>query len=129
MGHVARERKHQCQGVLSRGDGVALGGVHHQHTALGGGGHIDVVDAHAGAANDPQLVGRFDDVGGHRGARTDHQAVVLTNDGLELLRRQAGAHIDCGHLGEDVDPRLVNGIGDQNLRHARRGGGRAGCEV
>ena len=32
-------------------------------------------------------------------------------------RRQARAHIHLGHLGEDVDPRLIDGIGNQNLCH------------
>ena len=123
VGHVAREREHQGQGVFGGGDRVALGRVHHQHAAPGGGRHVHVVDTHAGAADDPQLVGRFDDVGGHRGARADHQGVVLADDRLELLGRETWPQVHTGHLGEDVDPRLVDGIGNENLGHARRGWG------
>ena len=106
--------------MLGGGDGVALRRVHHQHPALGGRRHINVVDADAGAANNPQLVGRFDDFGSHRGARANHQGVVVADDRLELLGGQASAHIHLSHLGQDVDPRLVDGIRNENLCHARR---------
>ena len=68
MGHMARQREHQGQGMLCRGNGVALRGIHHNHAPLGRRGHIDVVDPHAGTANDAEFVGRFDDLGGHLGA-------------------------------------------------------------
>ena len=129
VGHVARQRQHQGQGVLGRGDRVALGRIHHDHAPLGGGRHIHVVDTNAGAANDAQLGGGLDDVGGHLGAGADHQGVVLADDRLELCRRQAGAHIHLGHLGEDVDPRLIDGIGNQNLCHDPAGGELPGASV
>ena len=119
VGHMAREGQHQGQGLLGGGDGVALGGIHHQHAAAGGGLHIHVVHAHAGAADDAQLGGGLDHLSGDLGAGADHQALVVADDRLELLGWQTGAHIHLGHLGEDVDPRLIDGIGNQNLRHDR----------
>ena len=129
VGHMARKCQHQGQGVLGRCDRVALGRIHHDHAALRGGRHIDVVHPNAGAANDAQLGGGLDDLGGHLGAGADHQSVVLADDRLELCRRQAGAHIHLGHLGEDVDPRLIDGIGNQNLCHNQGGGELPGATV
>ena len=129
VGHMARQRQHQGQGVLGGGDRVALWGVHHQHPALGGGGHIDVVDPYTGPADDAQLLGGLDHRGGNGGARANHQGVVVADDRLKLLGRQARVDIHLGHLGQDVDPRLIDGIGDQYLCHARRGVQRAGGAV
>ena len=89
---------------------------------LSGGGQVDVVDAHTGPADDPQLIGGGNDLGGHLGARSDHQGVVVANDRGQFGRGQAGADIHLGHLGEDVNPSLVNWIRDKNLGHARRCG-------
>ena len=129
MGHVPRQRQHQGQGVLGRRDRVALGRIDHDHATLGGSRHINVVDSNAGAANDAQLGGGLNDVCGHLGARTDHQGVVVADDRLQLFRWQAGAHIHLGHLGEDVDPRLIDGIGNQNLCHDPAGGELPGASV
>ena len=123
VGHMARKCQHQGQGLLSGGDGVALRRVHHQHTPLGGGRHVHVVHPDTGAANDPQFVGRFNDFGGHRGAGADHQGFVVADDRPELLRWKACAHIHLGHLGKDVNPRLVDRIRNENLCHAQRWGG------
>ena len=68
MGHMARQRKHQGQGMLCRSNGVSLRGIDHDHAPLGRCGYIDVVDPHASPANDAKFVGRFDDLGGHLGA-------------------------------------------------------------
>ena len=53
--NVARHGQHQRQRVLGHRDGVAAGRVHHQHAGRGGGVQIDVVHAHAGAADHAQL--------------------------------------------------------------------------
>ena len=45
--------------------------------------------------------------------------------GLQLLGRHAGALIHLRHLTENVDPGLVNGIGNQNFRHERARNSRA----
>ena len=117
VGDVPGERQHQGQCMLSRRDRVPLRGIHDNHAALGGRRHVHVVDADASPADDPQLGGRLNDVGGHRGAGADHQGVVVANDRLQLFRWQARSHIHLSHLGQDVDPCLIDGIGYQNLRH------------
>ena len=60
---VAGEREHQRDRVLGGGDRVGLRRVGDDDPALGGGGDVDVVHAHAGAADDPQVVGAVDHLG------------------------------------------------------------------
>ena len=50
---VARERQQQRHRVLGRRDDVGLRRVGHDDAALGGRGHVDVVDPHPGTADDP----------------------------------------------------------------------------
>src|SRR3546814_5944563 len=87
-GDLARQREHQRDGVLGGGDGVAVGRVHHHDAAPGGGGNVDVVYADAGAADDLQPVGGSDDLRGHLRRGADGEAVVLADDGFQLVRLQ-----------------------------------------
>ena len=119
LGHMPGQREHHRQGMLRGRDGVALRRIHHQDSPLGGRGHIDVVDTDAGTADDLEPGRRGDHVGRHLCARTDHQSVVVADAGLQVLGRHAGALIHLRHLTENVDPGLVNGIGNQNFRHER----------
>ena len=50
--NVARNGKQHAQGVLSGGQDVAKGGVHHDDAMLGGSSEVDVVDANPSAADD-----------------------------------------------------------------------------
>ncbi len=54
-GQLAGQREHEADGELGDGDGVGAGRVHDDDAAAGGGFGIDVVDTHAGAADDAQL--------------------------------------------------------------------------
>ena len=47
FGELTRHGEHHRDGVLSGGDRVAEGGVHHDDTALGGSVFVDVVGADA----------------------------------------------------------------------------------
>jgi hypothetical protein len=71
-------------------------------------------------ADDPQPTGRLDHIGRHLGAGTDHQGVVLADRLFQFVGRETGAHIHLRNLGKNVDARLIDGIGNQNLRHDRR---------
>ena len=117
LGHMAGEREQQGQGMLSSSNGVALRRIHHQHATLRGSGHINVVHPHTGAPHDPELVCGGNDIGGHLGARANHQCVVLADDRFQLFRAEACALIDLSHLTQDVDAGLINGIGNQNFCH------------
>jgi hypothetical protein len=54
-GDLAREREHQRDGVLGRGDRIAERRVHHDHALGRRGRNVDIVDADAGAADDLQV--------------------------------------------------------------------------
>ena len=62
LGHMPGNGEHHRQSMLRSGDGVALGRIHNQNPALGGGGHIHVVHAHTGSANDLETRRRRDDL-------------------------------------------------------------------
>ena len=53
--HGARHRKHERESMFRDRDRVAARRVHDQHTRFGGGGKVDVIDTHSGAADDAQL--------------------------------------------------------------------------
>ena len=54
----------------------------------------------------------------HPGSGTDHQRVIVPYGVQQFPLRQPRAHIHMGHLREDFNSGLVNGIGDQNFCHA-----------
>ncbi len=77
-GQLAGEREHEADGELGDGDGVGAGRIHDDDAAAGGGFGIDVVDTHAGAANDAQL------------RRLLHQRVVDLHGGADDERVGVG---------------------------------------
>jgi len=120
IGDVAGEGHHQSDGVLGGSNRIALRGVDHQDPSFGGGSHVDVVHAHPRPTDDFQVRPRLDHLAGDPRAGAHHDGVVVGNDRDQLLRRKVGLHIHLGHLGEDVDPRLIDGIRDDNSGHKRR---------
>ena len=82
---VAREREHQRDRVLGRGDDVRLRRVGDDDPALGRGRDVDVVDADARAADDPQVVGALDQLRVELRGRADQDAVVGADPLGELL--------------------------------------------
>ena len=59
---VARLREHERHRLLGGRDDVGRRRVAHDDAALGGGRDVDVVDAHAGAADDLQVRAGLDDL-------------------------------------------------------------------
>ena len=127
--------EHHGDGVLGGGDRVAEGRVHH-HDALGRGGRdIDVVDADAGAADDAQVAGLVDQVGGHLGRRADGEAVVVADDlgELRLVLAELRLEVDLdAAVAEDLHGGVGKLVGNENLGHGicLRGRARrpAGCQ-
>ena len=117
LGHVPRQGQHHRQGMLGSRDGVALRGIHHQHPALGGSRHIDVVHTDPGAADDLELGCSRDHLGGHLRAGTDHQSVVITDHADQFLGGETRTLVHLSHLAENVDPGLINRVGNQNFGH------------
>ena len=108
FGDTASGRQHQREGVLGRGQSVGLGSVDHRNAPLGRGRQIDVVDAHASAADHPQARPGRDQLGVHPAAaahdqrgRVPHRLQQLRpalalrehgiHTGIELARRSAPA--------------------------------------
>jgi hypothetical protein len=109
---VAGEREQQRHRVLGGGDDVGLRRVGDDDPPLGGGLHVDVVDADAGAADGLQLRGALEDVGGELGRGADEDAVVLA-DAVEVV-----ALLDVEVLLEEGDAGRADLLGDEHL-HSR----------
>ena len=92
---VASHGQHERQSVLGHGDGIGAGSVHDRDALAGSGIQIDVVDAHAGAPDHPQLAGMFQQVGVHLHRRANDQRVRRLQ-----LRRQFALHL----IGRDDRP-------------------------
>jgi hypothetical protein len=76
----------------------------------------DVVDAHAGAADDLEVGRARQDVRGHLGGRAHREAVVRADDLGQLRRRQAHLHVDGeAGLAHQLDSGLGQIISDKNL--------------
>ena len=74
---VAGEGDHEGEGVFCGRDGIPSWGIHDDDAGGRGGGHIDVVDADAGAADGFELSGFGEDLGGDLGLGADDDAVVF----------------------------------------------------
>ena len=127
LGDLAGERHHQRDGVLGGGDGIAEGRVHDDDALGGGGPHIDVVDADAGAADHLELGGGGDDLLGGLGGGAHREAIVVADDLLQLVLGEADLHVggDAALL-EDVDGGGRELIGNEYAggRHGDFSGGR-----
>ena len=95
---VARHGQHQPQGVLGDRHRVCAGGVHHGDALLGGGFQVDVIHAHAGAADHAEL-----------GSGREHARVHL--DGGAHDQRvgihQVGRKFAFDLLGSDQRPAVL----------------------
>ena len=122
FGYRAGQGEEVGEGQLGGRDGVTRRGVHHDHAALSGGIHVDVVDADAGAADADQTGGGGEDFTGDLGLGADQDGVHVGDEGEDLLRGRAIGFDDLvTRLGfEEGDPGGGNFVGDEYLRH---GGG------
>ena len=115
-------REHHGDGVLGGGDGIAEGRVHHDDAALGGGRHVDIVDADAGAADDlAACVRGGEHLLGDLGGRADGEAVIVADDGEQLLLvlAEIGQVVDLdAALLEDLDGGLGELVGNENAERS-----------
>ena len=115
---LAGEREHQRNGMFRRGDRIAKRGVHHHNAARGCRRNIDIVDANPGPADDLQVGGRGQYIFGRLGGGADGKAVIIADDGDQLVLGQPGflMHLNpprpenFGSLGGHF-------VGDQNFWH------------
>jgi hypothetical protein len=124
LGHAARERQQDRDGVLGGGDGVAGRHVHHHHAAACARLDIDVVDAHAGPDDRLEIRGRLEQRRGHLRRGPHDEAVHPLQVAAQLLFGAAGLHRDvdaCGRF-EDGFGGFGQFVGDENaiVAHARK---------
>ena len=114
---LARQREHHRDRMLGGGDGIAEGRVHDDDALRRGGGNLDIVDADAGAADHLQVRGLFEDLGRHLGGGADGKAVIIADDGGELILvlAEVGLEIDLdAAILEDLHGGGGQGIGNEN---------------
>jgi hypothetical protein len=93
-------------------------GVLHDHAPSGRSRHVDIVDADPGPAHDQQVGRRFQNLGGHLGGRSHHEALVLADDLQELSRFEPNLHVDLDRVAggaKNLDAARGQIIGHQNL--------------
>ena len=112
---VPRQRHQEPDRVLRGRDDVRLRRVRDDDAATRGRVHVDVVDAHAGAADHLQARPGVDHVRGHLRRRPDDQSVVAADD---LFERRLPVDVHLERLAKQLDPRLGDRFTDQDLHYA-----------
>ncbi len=118
LGHMAGEGHEQCDCVLGGRDGVALWSIYDNDAALRGSFQVDVVNAHAGPADDLQARACFDDRSRHLGFAADDKGVVVLDGGDERIGSLAGLHFDVADRPEKLDAFGGDRVCDQDARAA-----------
>ena len=115
---MPRQREHHRNGVFGGGNRIAEGRIHHNNAARRGAGDIHIIHANAGAAHHLQARRCFQHFPRDLGGGAHRKPIILTNNGAEFRRRQAGFHI--GFNAAFTKNRNRGGaefVGDQNARH------------
>ena len=116
---MPRQRQHQRKSMLGHGNRVRARGVHHRDAAASSGFQINVVHAHAGAADHPQLGGVRKQIGIHIHRRTHQQGIgiahLLGQIAVDLLSRH---HLPLLLFAKQVDGRRRGFFCDNNF-HGR----------
>ena len=113
---VAGLGEQQRHRVLGGGDDVALRGVDHHHAAAGGRLDVDVVEADAGAADDEQLVGVLEDLGGDLGRRSDDQRLRAADVHQQIVEIEL--HVDVVACGaEPIEATFGDFFSDKDPGH------------
>lgn len=119
LGHLAGHAHDQADGVLGGGLDVARGRVHDHDAQLGGGGHVHVVDADAGARHHLEVGGGLQQLGGDLGLGADEQGVVGGDDLEQVGGAGLGEFVDLQGLAENGQA-----VGGELLRDEDLGLGR-----
>ncbi len=117
VGDPPHQREQQPHRMLARADGVGARRVHDRDAEPRGGGHVDRVDARAGARHDAQLRrARHQGRGDPRLAAHDQR--VGAGDHLLQLRRLARNvdDFDIGCLGQQVEAAFRYAVGHDDAR-------------
>ena len=116
---VARHGQHERHGLLGGGDDVGKRRIADNDTALGGGFAVDIVNAHAGTADDLELFAVLNDLARDRGGGTDDEPIVVADDLHEFFGRGVGLEIHLVAFGfQHIDARLRELLRNQYLHVA-----------
>ncbi|KAF4504818.1 hypothetical protein G6O67_008225 [Ophiocordyceps sinensis] len=113
--------------VLGGAENVARGRVDDDDALVGGGGHVNVVDADAGTGDDLELPACLEHLGGDGGLGPHNEAMVARDYGLELGRRQARLVMDVEVGGQQGEAVLRDLFGDEDAATGGGGAGRDGA--
>ncbi len=98
------------------GGAVDVGGrgVDDEHTARGGGVHVDVVQSDAGTGDDLEFGRGGDDLGVHRGGGTHQQGIGIGDGGQQFRTVGAVYPADLDLVAEGGNGRLGKLVGYQH---------------
>src|SRR5262249_25676169 len=117
--NLPRQREHQGDRVLGRGDRVAERRVHHDDAAGGRRRDVDIVDPDAGPADHLEAFRLVENLPRDLGGRANRQAIEAVDDGGEALLVLAEVRLEI-HLEAAILEDLNRGgrqrIGDEDFR-------------
>ena len=109
--------------MLCRGDRVTEGGIHHDDALGCRCRNINVINANAGAADHLEAWRAFQQFCGGFGGRTDGEAIIIADDGGELVLVLAEAgikgHIDAAIL-KNLHSSWGKGVRNENAWFGHR---------
>ena len=110
--------------MFGGGNRVPAWRVHHDHPSSGGLGHINIVDSHTGASDNPELRSSVQHHGGDFRLAADYDSAEIRNDFCQIGFAQAGLgrNFERAVARQFVDATLRNRIRDQNLRYGHMSG-------
>mmetsp|Transcript_45379 Transcript_45379/g.81238 ORF Transcript_45379/g.81238 Transcript_45379/m.81238 type:complete len:274 (+) Transcript_45379:960-1781(+) len=80
LGNLPCHRHDHGPGVLSSGDGVALGRIADDNPLVGASGDVDVINTDTCTADDLHLLGGGNNFGGDSSGRANNHGVILSNN-------------------------------------------------
>ncbi len=122
LGDIPGEGHEHGESEFGGGYGISAGGIHDHDAVLGSGFDVDIIDADAGAADDLEVGGGFDDCAGDFGFGADDEGGYVLEEGQQFCFRQA--------FGEDGDFELRaflesgntfrrDGVADENVHNQK----------
>ena len=113
--NVTSHSHHHSNGVLGSCHGVAFRGVEYDDAFSGSGRNIDVVNANAGAADNLQASGGFDNLLGYLGHAAGYQTIVIVDNLNKLLRLHVGHYIYIKVFAQQSYAFFADIVADKNF--------------
>ena len=126
LGDVAGLGQEQGDGVLGGRQDVGLGRVDHRDAAAGGGVEVHVVQADPGPAHDAKVLGPLQHLTGDLGLGPADQRVVRADGPGQSVGRKFRPDVDREFLPQEVEARVGQRLGDQDLEGLGSAGVRHG---